>query len=103
MPFPLARNERREREQERIYWAGSARPGVTQQPMEIGNVVESVFNAIAEELAEGNQVAFTGFGTFTVKDRPERPGRNPQTGAAITIAAKKTVGFKAAKKLQERL
>lgn len=59
-------------------------------------VFESVFDTIAGELADGEKVAIHGFGTFTVKDRAARKGRNPQTGAEMLIPAKKVVGFKAA-------
>lgn len=55
---------------------------------------------VAKELAQGGSVALIGFGTFSVGERAERQGRNPQTGEAITIAAAKTVKFKAGKDLK---
>ncbi len=66
-------------------------------------IVDTVFDTVANDLAGGHAVQLAGFGTFAVKERAERPGRNPQTGKEITIAASKTVGFKPAKRLKERL
>jgi DNA-binding protein HU-beta len=57
--------------------------------------------AITAELAEGSDVSLVGFGTFKVNDRAARTGRNPQTGAAIQIAAAKVPAFKAGKGLKE--
>ena len=59
--------------------------------------------SIIDELANGGEVALTGFGTFKVTDRAERQGRNPQTGEAITIAASKSPVFKASKALKDAL
>ncbi len=58
-------------------------------------------NAVTAELANGGDVALVGFGTFTVRDRAARTGRNPQTGAEIQIAAAKVPAFKAGKKLKD--
>ena len=57
--------------------------------------------AITDALTSGDQVALVGFGTFSVKDRAARKGRNPQTGAEIEIAAAKVPGFKAGAGLKE--
>ncbi len=54
---------------------------------------------VIDTLANGGDVKLIGFGTFSVKDRPARTGRNPSTGAAIQIAASKAVAFKAGKAL----
>ena len=60
--------------------------------------VEKVYNAtfelFKEELAKGNKISVSGFGTFDISERAEREGRNPQTGETITIAATKTPTFK---------
>jgi DNA-binding protein HU-beta len=56
--------------------------------------------AIETTLAAGDSVTLVGFGTFAVKDRPERIGRNPQTGLEITIAAAKVPSFKPGKALK---
>lgn len=65
--------------------------------------VAAVFDQIATAAAKGEEVAIPGFGKFAVKDRPEREGRNPATGEAMTIAASKKVSFTAAKGLKDKL
>ena len=65
--------------------------------------ITAVFDQIADAAAKGEEVSINGFGKFTVKDRPERQGRNPSNGEAITIAASKKVGFTAAKGLKDKL
>jgi DNA-binding protein HU-beta len=65
--------------------------------------VDAVFTAIAEAAAKGDEVTLNGFGKFKVKDQPERQGRNPSTGEAITIAASKKIAFTPAKALKDRL
>jgi DNA-binding protein HU-beta len=65
--------------------------------------VNAFTDAISQELAKGGSVSLIGFGTFQIKERAERTGRNPQTGEAITIAASKTPGFKAGKTLKDAL
>lgn len=56
--------------------------------------VEAVVEAITKSLKSDGRFALVGFGTFTVRKRPARSGRNPQTGETISIAASKAVGFK---------
>ena len=63
--------------------------------------VKAVFDAIEEELVKGGKVSLAGFGNFEVRHRSARTGRNPQTGAAVQIAASKAPAFKAAKRLKE--
>jgi DNA-binding protein HU-beta len=65
--------------------------------------VDAVFDAIAETIKGGEEVSLNGFGKFSAKDTPERQGRNPSTGAAITIAAGKKVSFQPAKGLKDRV
>ena len=65
--------------------------------------VKAFISIVSESLKNGVDVPLTGFGTFTVVDRAERDGRNPMTGAAITIAAKKVVKFKPGKILKEEV
>jgi DNA-binding protein HU-beta len=57
--------------------------------------------ATTEALKNGDRVALIGFGSFSVSERAERTGRNPQTGKEITIAAKKVVKFKAGAELSD--
>ncbi|CQR72920.1 DNA-binding protein HU [Sporomusa ovata DSM 2662] len=63
--------------------------------------INSVFAAIEEALANDDKVQIIGFGTFEVKTREERKGRNPQTGNEITIPASKNPVFKAGKGLKD--
>jgi len=63
--------------------------------------VKAVFEVIEESLAQSEKVQLVGFGTFEVKDRAERTGRNPQTKEAIIIPAAKVPGFKAGKALKD--
>lgn len=63
--------------------------------------VSAVFASITESLEKGEKVSMVGFGTFEVKDRPARPGINPRTKEAITIAASKAPVFKAGKALKD--
>ncbi|WP_347297309.1 HU family DNA-binding protein [Dolosigranulum savutiense] len=63
--------------------------------------VEAVFDSIQEFLAEEEKVQLIGFGTFEVRERAARKGRNPQTGEEIQIPATKVPAFKAGKNLKE--
>ncbi len=63
--------------------------------------VDSVLNSITATLKKGEQVTLIGFGTFEVRERAARAGRNPQTGAAIEIKASKAPAFKAGKALKD--
>jgi len=66
-----------------------------------GRALDTVIGTITESLKKGDPVALVGFGTFSVKDRAARQGRNPQTGATIQIPAARVPGFKAGKGLKE--
>ncbi len=70
---------------------------------EAASALESVFEAITKGLKAGKDVRVTGFGTFSVAARSARKGRNPQTGAVVSIAASKAARFKAGKALKEAL
>lgn len=63
--------------------------------------LDGMVDAITNALKNGDQVSLIGFGTFSVKERAARTGRNPQTGATIDIAASKIPGFKAGKSLKD--
>ena len=67
------------------------------------SMVSAVFTAIGDGLAQDEAVAIAGFGTFSVKKRPARPGRNPRTGEPITIAASSVPSFKASKALRDAM
>ena len=66
-----------------------------------GRAVDAVVGSIASSLSNGEQVAVVGFGTFSVKHRAARAGRNPRTGEAIQIQASNVPGFKAGKALKD--
>lgn len=63
--------------------------------------LDAVLDSITNQLKAGEQVALVGFGTFTVKHRNARTGRNPQTGATIEIKASRVASFKAGKALKD--
>ena len=64
-------------------------------------VVDALFETISNTLAKEEKVQLIGFGTFEVRDRAARKGRNPQTGEEIDIAASKVPAFKPGKELKE--
>jgi len=66
-----------------------------------GRALDAVIDSITDTLKKGDQVALVGFGTFSVKHRNARSGRNPQTGATIQIAASTVPSFKAGKALKD--
>jgi len=69
----------------------------------VGDIVEGTFGVIAKSIKKEKRFGFPGFGTFTVRERAARTGRNPQTGATIKIAKSKAVKFKAAPELKKSL
>lgn len=73
--------------------------GLTKKDAE--KAVTAVFASIEEALAKGDKVQLVGFGTFEVRERAARKGRNPQTGAVIDIEAAKVPAFKAGKALKD--
>ena len=66
-----------------------------------GRALDAVVAAITEALKEGDQVSILGFGSFMVRERSARTGRNPRTGEEIKIAASKAPSFKAGKALKD--
>jgi len=68
-----------------------------------GDVLDAVFENISKSIKKEKRFAYPGFGTFTVRSRKARKGRNPQTGEEIKIKASKTVGFKPAPTLKNSL
>jgi DNA-binding protein HU-alpha len=64
-------------------------------------IINIITDQITETLRQNEQVSLVGFGSFVQKHRPERQGKNPQTGEAITIKASNSVGFKPGKALKE--
>ena len=68
-----------------------------------GRALDAAIGAITGALAKGGSVSLVGFGTFLVRERAARSGRNPQTGATIQISAAKVPAFKAGKGLKDAL
>jgi len=66
-----------------------------------GRAVDAVVNSVTAALKKGEQVSVVGFGTFGVKHRAARSGRNPRTGETIAIKASNVPGFKAGKALKD--
>lgn len=66
-----------------------------------GRSLDAIIEAVTEALKSGDQVALVGFGSFVVRERAARTGRNPQTGKEIKIAAAKVPAFRAGKALKD--
>mgnify|MGYP004002793307 FL=1 len=69
----------------------------------VGDIIDSTFSAIGKSIKKDKRFAYPSFGTFTVRNRKARKGRNPQTGEEIKIKASKSVGFKPSPKLKGSL
>ena len=65
--------------------------------------VELFFEEIRSALENGDNVKFSGFGSFSVRDKPQRPGRNPKTGEEIPVSARRVVTYKASQKIKDRV
>jgi integration host factor subunit alpha len=70
---------------------------------EAGRIVDAIFEIIIDRAVHSENVKITGFGTFVLKTKLPRKGRNPQTGETITITGRKVLTFKASKTMAERL
>ncbi len=70
---------------------------------EAKELVEMLFEEIREALQDDEQVKLSGFGNFDLRDKSERPGRNPKTGQEIPISARRVVTFKPGQKLKARV
>ncbi len=70
---------------------------------EVKDIVELFFDEIRTALESGNQVKISGFGNFDLRDKSERPGRNPKTGQEIPISARRVVTFRPGQKLKQRV
>jgi len=68
-----------------------------------GEIINAIFETVGNAIANEGRFSYPGFGTFTVRERAARTGRNPRTGATIQIKASKTVKFKAAPNLKTSL
>ena len=81
--------------------AVAERAGLTKA--DAGKAVEALVGSITDALKRGDEIRIAGFGTFGISERGERQGRNPQTGAPITIAAAKVAKFTAGKAVKDAL
>lgn len=66
-------------------------------------LVENFYNEISAVLIDGEQIKLSGFGNFELKDKPQRPGRNPRTGEDVPISARRVVTFKSGQKLRAQI
>ena len=70
---------------------------------DIERIVDTMFEQIVSALARGDRVELRGFGAFSTRGRDARVGRNPRTGAAVDVSAKRVPYFKPGKEMRERL
>lgn len=70
---------------------------------EAKDMVEAVFEKIIEELVHNGEVKISGFGSFYVRSKPPRPGRNPRTGELVPIEARHVASFYASQKLKDQI
>ncbi len=70
---------------------------------ESAHMVESILDAIADALGRGDEVKLTGFGTFTLRDKRQRIGRNPKTGVEVAITPRRVLGFRASQAMRDRI
>ncbi|MEZ5935033.1 MAG: integration host factor subunit beta [Alphaproteobacteria bacterium] len=78
-----------------------ANPHLTQRDIE--KIVSTVFDEVTDALSRGDRVELRGFGAFSVREREARVGRNPRTGAEVSVPDKVVPYFKTGKELRERL
>lgn len=86
---------------ELITYLAEENPHLYQRDVE--RIVTTVFDEIASALSQGDRVELRGFGAFSVKHRDSRVGRNPRTGEAVQVGAKRVPYFKTGKQLREKL
>ncbi len=77
----------------------SAKSGLTKADTD--RAIKALIDTVSETLAKGDQIALVGFGTFLVRERQARSGRNPRTGETISIESAKIPAFKAGKALKD--
>ena len=86
---------------ELVQHISTSNPHLYQRDVE--NIVNAILNEITGALSRGDRVELRGFGAFSVKNRPARTGRNPRTGAHVSVAQKSVPFFKTGKEMRERL
>jgi integration host factor subunit alpha len=70
---------------------------------ETADIVDLVFETMKQTLSKGEKIKISGFGNFVLRDKPQRPGRNPQTGDPIAISERRVLTFKASQLLRQAL
>jgi len=70
---------------------------------EIDVIVDTLFNRMVQALSEGSRIEIRGFGSFEIRTRPSRQGRNPKTGAQVFVGTRRVPFFKVGKELKERI
>lgn len=70
---------------------------------EVEVIIETIFNQMTDALSKGDRIEIRGFGTFEVRQRDPRQGRNPKTGATVYVQTRKVPFFKVGKELKERV
>ena len=70
---------------------------------ESSQMVQSILDHITDSLARGEEVKLTGFGTFTLRDKNQRIGRNPKTGVEVPITPRRVMGFRASQSVRDRI
>jgi integration host factor subunit beta len=83
--------------------AALARDNPDLLPAAVERIVSCLFDAITDHLAQGGRVEMRGFGTFCTRARDGRTGRNPRTGEAVAVTAKRVPHFKSGKAICSRL
>ena len=86
---------------ELVLHIANANPHLYQRDVE--NIVNAILGEITNAMAKGDRVELRGFGAFSVKHRPARTGRNPRTGAQVSVEQKSAPFFKTGKEMRERL
>jgi integration host factor subunit beta len=86
---------------ELVAFLSEANPGLSARELDL--IVNVFFDAITARLAAGGRVELRGFGAFSTRARDGRTGRNPRTGASVTIQPKRVPYFKPGKEIRERL
>src|SRR5437773_2061938 len=86
---------------ERVQRISAQNPHLYQRDGE--NIVNAILGEITAAMARGDRVELRGFGAFSVKNRPARTGRNPRTGAHVSVDKKSVPFFKTGKEMRERL
>jgi integration host factor subunit beta len=73
--------------------------GLTKKQTEV--IINTIFDSIKDALSTGDKIEIRGFGSFKIRSRKQREGRNPKTGSPVSVPAKKVPFFKAGKELKE--